>query len=168
MYKVRRCLKVTISRFAVVPNTNTRYETHDAERIMQSESTHVRTGCAKLRKKNARMRPTGNIVLRRRARRTREKRVSPVGEFMPPLEIDLSLRRRYPSLFVNPAREMRLEIKSVKLISCIIISSGHDEKMSQLKFVSVLQRFLGFGLSLLKQRLRVVTLIVNHTTIIMN
>lgn len=72
LYKVRRCLKVTISCFVVVPNTNTRYETHDAERIMQSESTHVRTGCAKLRKKNARVRPTGNIVLRRRAR-TRER-----------------------------------------------------------------------------------------------
>jgi len=69
LYKVCRCL--TISRFAVVPNTNTRYETHDAERIMQSESTHVRTGCAKLRKKNARVRPTGNM-LRRRAR-TRER-----------------------------------------------------------------------------------------------
>lgn len=72
LYKVRRCLKVTISCFVVVPNTNTRYETHDAERIMQSESTHVRTGCAKLRKKNARVRPTGNIVPRRRAR-TRER-----------------------------------------------------------------------------------------------
>ncbi|KYN20257.1 hypothetical protein ALC57_07161, partial [Trachymyrmex cornetzi] len=39
-----------------------REETHDAEQIMQSESTHVRTGCAKLRKKNARVRPTGNTT----------------------------------------------------------------------------------------------------------
>ncbi|KYM81156.1 hypothetical protein ALC53_08499 [Atta colombica] len=37
-------------------------ETHDAKQIMQSESTHVRTGCAKLRKKNARVRPTGNTT----------------------------------------------------------------------------------------------------------
>lgn len=36
-------------------------ETHDAERIMQSESIHVRTGCAKPRKKNTRVRPAGNI-----------------------------------------------------------------------------------------------------------
>jgi len=69
--KLIQGLQMSVSRFAVVPNTNTRYETHDAERIMQSESTHVRTGCAKLRKKNARVRPTGNM-LRRRAR-TRER-----------------------------------------------------------------------------------------------
>lgn len=36
-------------------------ETHDAERIMQSESIHVRTSCAKPRKKNTRVRPAGNV-----------------------------------------------------------------------------------------------------------
>jgi len=45
-------------------------EMRGAERIMQSESTHVRTDCAKHRKKNARVRPTGNIA-RSRRRRTR-------------------------------------------------------------------------------------------------
>lgn len=63
-------------------------ETHDAERIMQSESIHVRAGCAKPRKKNVRVRPPGNIALSRRRRARGRVNESPVGGFTPPAQID--------------------------------------------------------------------------------